>query len=47
MSKEMKDTGCDLLTYGLVFETSGKSIDLYKDKQYFDDYLVTTRISEV
>ena len=47
VSKEMKDTGCDLLTYGLVFETSGKSIDLSKDKQYFDDYLVTTRISEV
>ena len=47
VSKEMKDTCSDLLTYGLVFETSGKTISPSKDKHYFDDYLVTTSISEV
>ena len=47
VSKEMKETGGNVPIYGLVFETSGKSIDPSKDTQYFDDYLVTTSIHEV
>lgn len=34
-------------TYGLVFETSGKKFDPSKDTNFFDDYLVTTKISEI
>ncbi len=34
-------------TYGLVFETSGKKIDPSKDTNYFDDFLITTKISEI
>ncbi len=47
VSKEMKDVNSNIQAYGLVFETSGKKIDPSKDKQFFDDYLVTTSISEV
>ena len=47
VSKEMKDVNPNIQTYGLVFETSGKKIDPSKDKQFFNDYLVTTSISEV
>lgn len=46
VSKEMKDIA-DVQTYGLVFETSGKKVEPAKNKQYFDDYLVTTDIYEV
>ena len=45
--KEMKDVNPQIQTYGLVFETSGKKVDPSKDKQFFDDYLVTTNISKV
>lgn len=47
VSKEMKDVNPNIQTYGLVFETSGKKIDPSKDKQFFNDYLVTTNIAEV
>lgn len=47
VSKEMKDVNPNIQTYGLVFETSGKKIDPSKDKQFFNDFLVTTSISEV
>lgn len=46
VSKELKSMA-DISTYGLVFETSGKIIDPSKDAQSFDDYLVTTKISDV
>ena len=46
VSKEMKEITV-VQTYGLVFETSGKEVEPTKDKQYFDDYLVTTDIYEV
>lgn len=47
VSKEMKDVNPKIETYGLVFETSGKTVEPSKDKQFFNDYLVTTSIAEV
>ena len=47
VSKEMKESDCNIMTYGLVFETSGKYIEPSKDKHYFDEYLVTTSIYDV
>lgn len=47
VSKEMKDVVPNIQTYGLVLETSGKKIDPSKDKQFFNDFLVTTSIYEV
>lgn len=46
VAKEMKEAE-QTQVYGLVFETSGKKVDPTKDKQYFDDYLLTTKIGEV
>ena len=47
VSNEIKIINPDIQTYGLVFETSGKDVDPSKDKQFFNDYFVTTRISEI
>ena len=47
VSNEIKKINPDIQTYGLVFETSGKEVDPSKDKQFFNDYFVTTRISEI
>lgn len=46
VSKEIKEI-TPVHTYGLVFETSGKKFDSSKDVNSFDDYLVTTKISEI
>ena len=46
VSAHMKESA-GVETYGLVFETSGKTFDPSKDSQSFNDYLVTTRIGEV
>lgn len=46
VSKEIKPQA-QIQTYGLVFETSGKKIDPSKDIHSFDDFLVTTKISDI
>ena len=46
VSKYMKE-GSNIITFGLVFETSGKKICSINSQTYFNDYLVTTNIYEV
>jgi len=46
VSAHIKESA-DVETFGLVFETSGKTFDPSKDSQSFNDYLVTTNIGEV
>lgn len=46
VAKELK-AEADVETYGLVYETSGKTVRPEKDVNEFKDYLVTTKINDV
>jgi hypothetical protein len=47
VSKEMKESCGNIWTCGLIFETSGKKVDPSKDKHFFDEFLITTKIHKI
>ena len=46
VAKEIKEIS-NVTCYGLVYETSGKRVAPEKDDTFFDDYLVTTQLSDI